>query len=104
MDHIVYPVDICLNGPQGKRRRGVYQRRVRISGFYALSGGLIAFTGICKVPVLVDLGQCKLIQNAGKNGVRVGECFHVSKRRGWDCEQKKRGEKGGFPLAPVEAL
>ena len=24
----------------------------------------------------VDLGQGKLIQNAGKDGKRVGECFH----------------------------
>ena len=51
-DHIVYPVDICLHGQQGQRRRGVYQWRVRttvlgrFSVFYALSGGFIAFTGI----------------------------------------------------------
>ena len=73
-DHIVYTVDIRLHGPQGQRRRGVWQWRVRttvvgiISGFYALSGGFIAFTGICKVPVHVDLRHCKLIQNAGNDG------------------------------------
>ena len=35
---------------------------------------------------------------------RVGECFRFSKRRGWDYEQKKGVEKGGFSLATVEAL
>ena len=110
MDHIVYPVDICLRGPQGQRCRGVYQCRVRstvlgiISRFYALSGGLRSFTGICKVPVHVDLGQCKLIQNARNDGIRVGECFHFSKRRGWGCQQIKRGEKGGLSLVTVEVL
>ena len=59
----------------------------RFSVFYALSGGFIAFTGISSVPVHVDLGQCKLIRNAGKNGKRVGECFRFSKRREWDYEQ-----------------
>ena len=52
----------------------------------------------------VDLRQCKLIRNAGKNGKLVGECFRFSKRRGWDYEQKKGVEKGGFSLATVEAL
>ena len=37
-------------------------------------------------------------------GIRVGECFQRLKRRGCVCEQKKRGEKGGFLLATVEAL
>ena len=38
------------------------------------------------------------MRNAGKNGKRVGECFRFSKRRGWDYEQKKGVEKGGFSL------